>query len=202
MRIQLVWGLPLASLPPAWTPSFHHLQHIPGVGKGRALVTAWWVDGKDVSGQTRCRPEMSGEVAEPGQDTGRSTHRAWGELAGGGGRGCSGGRRVRASRNHLCFWRRRDWVSVLRAAAPPRPPLILGAGSFPVTQEVPDPTKYFVTRWSTDPWIQMAYSFVKTGGSGEAYDIIAEEIQGTVFFAGEVRTMILNPVTFILVTFF
>ncbi|XP_034841635.1 lysine-specific histone demethylase 1B isoform X3 [Mirounga leonina] len=52
-------------------------------------------------------------------------------------------------------------------------------------QEVPDPTKYFVTRWSTDPWIQMAYSFVKTGGSGEAYDILAEEVQGTVFFAGE-----------------
>ncbi|XP_065741945.1 lysine-specific histone demethylase 2 isoform X2 [Phocoena phocoena] len=52
-------------------------------------------------------------------------------------------------------------------------------------QEVPDPTKYFVTRWSTDPWIQMAYSFVKTGGSGEAYDILAEEIQGTIFFAGE-----------------
>uniref|UniRef100_A0A2I3GNJ3 Lysine demethylase 1B n=1 Tax=Nomascus leucogenys TaxID=61853 RepID=A0A2I3GNJ3_NOMLE len=52
-------------------------------------------------------------------------------------------------------------------------------------QEVPDPTKYFVTRWSTDPWIQMAYSFVKTGGSGEAYDIIAEDIQGTIFFAGE-----------------
>ncbi|KAM6184896.1 lysine-specific histone demethylase 2 [Rhynchocyon petersi] len=52
-------------------------------------------------------------------------------------------------------------------------------------QEVPDPIKYFVTRWSSDPWIQMAYSFVKTGGSGEAYDIIAEEIQGKVFFAGE-----------------
>ncbi|XP_052012901.1 lysine-specific histone demethylase 2 [Apodemus sylvaticus] len=52
-------------------------------------------------------------------------------------------------------------------------------------QEIPDPTKYFVTRWSTEPWIQMAYSFVKTFGSGEAYDIIAEEIKGTVFFAGE-----------------
>ncbi|XP_006516983.1 lysine-specific histone demethylase 1B isoform X7 [Mus musculus] len=52
-------------------------------------------------------------------------------------------------------------------------------------QEIPEPTKYFVTRWSTEPWIQMAYSFVKTFGSGEAYDIIAEEIQGTVFFAGE-----------------
>lgn len=52
-------------------------------------------------------------------------------------------------------------------------------------QEVPDPIKYFVTRWSTEPWIHMAYSFVKTCGSGEAYDIIAEEIQGTIFFAGE-----------------
>lgn len=56
-------------------------------------------------------------------------------------------------------------------------------------QEVPDPIKYFVTRWSTEPWIQMAYSFVKTCGSGEAYDIIAEEIQGAIFFAGEVRIL-------------
>ncbi|KAJ1200991.1 hypothetical protein NDU88_004809 [Pleurodeles waltl] len=52
-------------------------------------------------------------------------------------------------------------------------------------QEVPDPTKYFVTRWSKDPWAQMAYSFVKTGGSGEAYDILAEDVQGKIFFAGE-----------------
>ncbi|KAM4689513.1 lysine-specific histone demethylase 2 isoform 1-T2 [Discoglossus pictus] len=52
-------------------------------------------------------------------------------------------------------------------------------------QEVPAPSKYFVTKWSKDPWAQMAYSFVKTGGSGEAYDILAEDIQGKVFFAGE-----------------
>ncbi|KAK1173556.1 lysine-specific histone demethylase 1B [Acipenser oxyrinchus oxyrinchus] len=52
-------------------------------------------------------------------------------------------------------------------------------------QEVPELIKYFVTRWSKDIWSQMAYSFVKTGGSGEAYDIIAEEVQGKVFFAGE-----------------
>ena len=45
---------------------------------------------------------------------------------------------------------------------------------------------FFVTRWSKDVWAQMSYSFVKTGGSGEAYDIIAEDLQGKVFFAGEV----------------
>ena len=73
---------------------------------------------------------------------------------------------------------------------------------FCLTQEVPDPTKYFVTRWSTDPWIQMAYSFVKTGGSGEAYDILAEEIQGTVFFAGEVGFITPTPITFIWITCF
>lgn len=77
-----------------------------------------------------------------------------------------------------------------------KPLFILFFDSFDLAQEVPDPTKYFVTRWSTEPWIQMAYSFVKTGGSGEAYDIIAEEIQGTIFFAGEVCIMILKPIAF------
>ncbi|XP_047239899.1 lysine-specific histone demethylase 1B-like isoform X2 [Girardinichthys multiradiatus] len=52
-------------------------------------------------------------------------------------------------------------------------------------QEVPDPLNYFVTHWNKDIWSQMSYSFVKTGGSGEAYDILAEDVQGKVFFAGE-----------------
>uniref|UniRef100_A0A674P4P2 [histone-H3]-N(6),N(6)-dimethyl-L-lysine(4) FAD-dependent demethylase n=1 Tax=Takifugu rubripes TaxID=31033 RepID=A0A674P4P2_TAKRU len=52
-------------------------------------------------------------------------------------------------------------------------------------QEVPEPLGFFVTRWSTDLWAQMSYSFVKTGGSGEAYDILAEDVQGKLFFAGE-----------------
>lgn len=57
---------------------------------------------------------------------------------------------------------------------------------FKTLQDVPDPVKYFVTRWCKDKWSQMSYSFVKTGGSGEAYDIIAEDVQGKIFFAGEV----------------
>lgn len=61
---------------------------------------------------------------------------------------------------------------------------------FVIIQEVPDPVKFFVTRWSQDPWTQMAYSFVKTGGSGEAYDILAEDVQGKIFFAGEVNIFI------------
>uniref|UniRef100_A0A3P8VET1 [histone-H3]-N(6),N(6)-dimethyl-L-lysine(4) FAD-dependent demethylase n=1 Tax=Cynoglossus semilaevis TaxID=244447 RepID=A0A3P8VET1_CYNSE len=52
-------------------------------------------------------------------------------------------------------------------------------------QDVPDPLHYFITHWRKDMWSQMSYSYVKTGGSGEAYDVLAEDIQGKVFFAGE-----------------
>uniref|UniRef100_A0A3Q2VT00 [histone-H3]-N(6),N(6)-dimethyl-L-lysine(4) FAD-dependent demethylase n=1 Tax=Haplochromis burtoni TaxID=8153 RepID=A0A3Q2VT00_HAPBU len=52
-------------------------------------------------------------------------------------------------------------------------------------QEVPEPMNFFITHWSKDIWSQMSYSFVKTGGSGEAYDVLAEDVQGKVFFAGE-----------------
>ncbi|XP_071804678.1 lysine-specific histone demethylase 2-like [Asterias amurensis] len=57
-------------------------------------------------------------------------------------------------------------------------------GLFP-HEEVPDPVSYFVTRWSKDPYAQMAYSFVKTGGNGEDYDTMAQEVDKKVFFGGE-----------------
>lgn len=50
---------------------------------------------------------------------------------------------------------------------------------------VPKPIKYFVTRWSQDPYARMVYSYVKIGGSGESYDKLAANINGKVFFAGE-----------------
>ncbi|KAK6324006.1 lysine-specific histone demethylase 1B-like [Coregonus clupeaformis] len=56
-------------------------------------------------------------------------------------------------------------------------------------QEFPEPVRYFVTWWSRDLWSQMSYSFVKTGGSREAYNIIAEDVQGKVFFAGEATNL-------------
>lgn len=61
---------------------------------------------------------------------------------------------------------------------------------FLIAQEVPEPLNFFVTHWSKDMWSRMSYSFVKTGGSGEAYDILAEDVQGKVFFAGEVTLLL------------
>ncbi len=84
-----------------------------------------------------------------------------------------------SSRSRWRVWVVLTWCSGLRS---PR----LTCVSDSVPQEVPDPLRFLVTRWSTDPWAQMSYSFVKTGGSGEAYDIIAEDVQGKLFFAGEV----------------
>ncbi|XP_064596763.1 LOW QUALITY PROTEIN: lysine-specific histone demethylase 1B-like [Liolophura sinensis] len=52
-------------------------------------------------------------------------------------------------------------------------------------EEVPDPEKYFVTRWRDDRYAHMAYSFLPVGVDGSAYDVMAEEVNGKVYFAGE-----------------
>ena len=51
---------------------------------------------------------------------------------------------------------------------------------------VPKPLGHLLSRWGADPYAMMSYSYVAVGGSGGDYDIMAEEVDGRLFFAGEV----------------
>ncbi|GAB2284560.1 Lysine-specific histone demethylase 1 2 [Dionaea muscipula] len=50
---------------------------------------------------------------------------------------------------------------------------------------VPDPIQAACTRWSGDPLSYGSYSHVRVLSSGSDYDILAESIEGRLFFAGE-----------------
>ncbi|KAL8553525.1 hypothetical protein ACS0TY_002003 [Phlomoides rotata] len=50
---------------------------------------------------------------------------------------------------------------------------------------VPDPVQAVCTRWGQDQFSYGSYSYVAIGASGDDYDILAENIAGRVFFAGE-----------------
>lgn len=52
-------------------------------------------------------------------------------------------------------------------------------------QKVPKPQKYIVTRWYQDKHIQMAYSHIPVGATGDLYDDLAADVQGRIYFAGE-----------------
>jgi len=52
-------------------------------------------------------------------------------------------------------------------------------------ESVPPPSSYLLSRWGSNPFAQMSYSYVAVGSSGEDYNIMAEEIAGKIFFAGE-----------------
>lgn len=43
-------------------------------------------------------------------------------------------------------------------------------------QNVPPPKDYVVTKWRKDPWARGAWSYLKTGSTGEDYDICAEPV--------------------------
>ncbi|XP_013396909.1 lysine-specific histone demethylase 1B-like, partial [Lingula anatina] len=50
---------------------------------------------------------------------------------------------------------------------------------------IPEPEKWFVTRWHSMENIGMAYSYVPIGSGGDTYDIVAEDVDQRVFFGGE-----------------
>lgn len=55
-------------------------------------------------------------------------------------------------------------------------------------EQVPAPIGHVVSRWGGDPFAQMSYSYAAVGSGGEDYDVLAEEVEGRLFFAGEVST--------------
>ena len=54
-------------------------------------------------------------------------------------------------------------------------------------ETVPEPQKFFVSRWGKDPLTRMAYSYVPIGCAGDEYDELARAVADKLFFAGEVR---------------
>ncbi|KAH8026554.1 hypothetical protein HPB51_021448 [Rhipicephalus microplus] len=51
--------------------------------------------------------------------------------------------------------------------------------------QVPDPKDYSVTHWRDSPYSRMVYSYMRCGGSGDAYNTLAEPLADRLFFAGE-----------------
>ena len=54
--------------------------------------------------------------------------------------------------------------------------------------QVPEPIQTACTRWQSDPLSLGSYSHVRVGSSGADYDIMAEPVEGRLFFAGEATT--------------
>ena len=53
-------------------------------------------------------------------------------------------------------------------------------------QEIPDPQKYFLTRWYSDPHTKMSYSYIPVDAKPDAYEVMGRDVEGKLFFAGEV----------------
>lgn len=53
---------------------------------------------------------------------------------------------------------------------------------------VPNPIQTICTRWGSDPHSYGSYSHVRVRSSGSDYDLLAESVGNTLFFAGEATT--------------
>jgi monoamine oxidase len=51
--------------------------------------------------------------------------------------------------------------------------------------DIPDPVKYIKTNWHNDIFSTGSYSYIGSGGTGQDYDMLAKDINGKLFFAGE-----------------
>lgn len=51
--------------------------------------------------------------------------------------------------------------------------------------DIPSPTQTIITRWARDPWTWGSYSCVPLGASVEDRNVLAEPVEGRLFFAGE-----------------
>ncbi|XP_071725879.1 lysine-specific histone demethylase 1 homolog 2 [Rutidosis leptorrhynchoides] len=54
--------------------------------------------------------------------------------------------------------------------------------------DVPDPIQSICTKWGNDPLSYGSYSHVRVHSSGSDYDILAENVENRLFFAGEATT--------------
>ena len=76
---------------------------------------------------------------------------------------------------------------------PPSPPLPSPPPPFH-SQDVPSPLGYLVSHWRSDPFARMSYSYAAVGSSGEDYRTMAEDCYQKLYFAGEVRGVVISVV--------
>ena len=57
-------------------------------------------------------------------------------------------------------------------------------------QDIPDPQKYFLTRWYVDPHTRMSYSYIPVNSKPDVYEQMGTDVEGKIFFAGEVKQIV------------
>lgn len=61
-------------------------------------------------------------------------------------------------------------------------------------QDIPEPVRYQISRWHSDPYSCGSYSFMAVGATENAREVFAQPVDGRLFFAGE-ATSATSPAT-------